>query len=326
MRIGGIMVVGPNEPRLKECLTQNFKRLRLDPVLIVGNNLDKESISLIEKLGYEWYEDNREWGKYQPKIKEDLLKKIAPKCDWVVAMDADEFFDESLTREGLEELIKRGGIAWQFYIVNYWNDEEHFAQGLSFWNVRFYKITPEYGLNFINKPVHCGLAPPMQYRYAVDSPYILWHYGLMDKEKRLQKVERYKKYDPNASYKSDLYYNALADPTPPKTLDRDELRARVREDVKNRKMKVVGATPEAEGYIYMEKDGRTIDVPAKDERRYVRMGWKKASDIDMTVNERFYEDSSVNVQDAEKAELECPICGFEAKSESGLKTHQKKHQ
>lgn len=278
------MVCGPNEPYLGAVLKQ-FKRLKLDYVQVVGNNIDEESAALIVQYGFDLVVDNRVWGQFQPKIKEDLLKRIALKSpDWIVAVDADEIFDVSVTRKSLEDLANRGGIAWQFYIVNYWNDVHHYAKGLSFWNVRFFKLTPEYGLDFINKPVHCGLAPPMQYRYANDSPYILWHYGLMDKEKRRKKVERYKQFDPNAVYKSDIYYNALADETPPARLVKSEMRQKVLTDVTNRKMKTTPVVDAAEGYVYLKKGERTIDVPKKDQHTYERLGWEFVSDINVSTN------------------------------------------
>lgn len=319
MKIGGMMVVGPNEPYLDGVLEQ-FKRLRLDHVIIVGNNTDAHSESLIRSFGYKFYRDDREWGRYQPDIKSDLLKRFrAYEPDWIVACDSDEFYDEAVTRETLEELALKGGIAWNFYVVNYWDDEAHYAHGLSFWNVRFFKFTPEYGLDFLKKPVHCGLAPPMQYRFANDSPYILWHYGLMDKEKRMRKVERYKKYDPNAVYKSDIYYQALADQTPPAVLDKEQMRRKVREDVKDRRMKTNFVQPEPEGFVVLEKDGRRIDVAAKDAHRYERQGWKKVTIIENIEPPSMY--AEADVQPPESDSLICPICGFRSKSKAGAAAH-----
>lgn len=211
MKIIGIMVCGPNEKHLENSLKE-FKRL-CDDAIIATNNADQETIKLIESFGYHRYEDNREWGIHQPSIKTDLLNKageLSP--DWIIALDADEVFAPEFTREEAEKLADTGEIAYHFLVVNLYNDERHFAHSAGiqrFWNVRFYKYLPEYGLQFLRKNLHCGLAPPIAYQYGWHAPYYLLHYGLMLPEDRMRKQERYRKYDPNKRFKAGAYYDEL---------------------------------------------------------------------------------------------------------------------
>ncbi len=213
MRIIGLGVCGPGEAKryMRETLDE-FKRL-CDDVIIATCNATDEEISLIEEYGFRHYEDNREWGLQQPNIKTDLLTKageLSP--DWIIALDMDETFAPEFTRQEAERLAEGDEIAWYFLIVNLYNDREHFAHDTGiqrFWNIRFFKFLPEYGLQYQRKALHCGLAPPMAYQYGWHAPYYVEHFGLMLLEDRAKKAERYKKYDPEKRFKAGTYYDQL---------------------------------------------------------------------------------------------------------------------
>lgn len=221
MRIIGFMVCGPNEKYLERTLNE-FKRL-CDDAMIATNNADAETISLIEKFGFKHYEDNREWGKFQPDIKTNLLEKIGTlNPDWIIALDADEVFAPEFTREEAEKLANTKEIAWYFMIVNLYNDEQHFAHSAGiqrFWNIRFYKYAPEYGLQFQRKALHCGLGPPITYKYGWHAPFYVKHFGLMLPEDRQRKKDRYAVYDPNRIHKSGAYYDELGEELPMRIFD-----------------------------------------------------------------------------------------------------------
>ena len=209
-KIIGLMVCGVGESdRYLEKPLEQFKNL-CDDAVICLNGEDKKRDKLIKKYGFWSYRDDREWGLHQPSIKTDLLARIAKmKADYIMPLDADEEFAD-MTRDKLEELTD-GARGCYFYIVNHWNDESHYHRGLSFWNIRFFKLLPAFGLQYLKKPVHCGLAPPYAYKFGTYVPHIVRHYGLMEQEDRDRKVERYKKYDPRAIHKSNLYYEAIAE-------------------------------------------------------------------------------------------------------------------
>lgn len=211
MKIVGQLVCGPGEADhwLKETLDE-FARLCDDVIVCLCNPTEKEK-RLVRKYDFRSYEDNREWGKYQPAIKTDLLKKIHKLgADWILVLDADETVP-TVSRETLEELTI-GRESCYFYVVNLWNDEEHYSRTLSFWNVRFYKSDASKGTQFLRKPVHCGNAPPYFYTQPAKIsyvPHILLHKGLMLPAARRLKAERYNIYDPRAEHKGREYYDAL---------------------------------------------------------------------------------------------------------------------
>lgn len=246
MRIIGIMVCGPNEKYLKKSLDE-FKRL-CDDAIIATNNADENTIKTIEEYGFKHYEDNREWGLFQPDIKTSLLERageLAP--DWIIAIDADEVFCPSFTRDEAEKLTQRGEIAYYFLVVNLYNDEKHFAhsKGIQrFWNIRFYKYMPEYGLQFQRKSLHCGLGPPITYKYGWHAPFYLLHYGLMLPEDRQRKIERYRKYDPTRRYKAGAYYDELGQELPMKVFDGEGLLRKLSESAETKPRKVPNIKPE----------------------------------------------------------------------------------
>lgn len=231
MKIVGTMVCGPNEKYLEKSL-QEFARL-CDTAIIATNNADEITKKLIESFGFTHYEDDREWGIYQPDIKTDLLKRAGEfQPDWIVALDSDEVFAPEFTRSEAEHLASGEEIAYYFLVVNLYNDEDHFAHSTGiqrFWNIRFYKYLPEYGLQFQRKSLHCGLAPPIAYKFGWNAPYYLLHYGLMLPEDRERKRLRYQKYDPNKKFKAGTYYDELGQELPMRKLDREGLLLKLKE-------------------------------------------------------------------------------------------------
>lgn len=331
MRIVSIGVCGPNEKYLAENLNQ--RALLADDVIIVGNHIDDASKKLIKKFGFWFYEDDREWGKAQPFIKTDLLKragKLQP--DWILACDMDEIYDESFDRPSAENLARSGGIGWYFYIVNLWNDRSHFHRGLSFWNIRFYRFAPEYGLEFQRKALHCGLGPPIVYHYGNYAPYLLKHYGLMDPEARQKKIERYEKYDPNAVYKDRSYYDALKYAGNVAVFDEAEMHRRVEEEVSTYKLKAMNQVqhnnePEVFVQCHRLADGALLDMPKKHWEDIQRDPKRKVEfEFVREVSKSMVQNGPVTPP-IQKDELECPICGLVAKTKLVLGKHKKdKHK
>lgn len=217
MKIIGQLVCGPGEADryLKETLDE-FKRL-CDDVVVCLCNAGPAEKKMVDSYDFRSYTDNREWGRYQPAIKTDLLRRIRLlDPSYVIALDADETLP-TLTRNLVLELAA-GRRALQLYVVNLWNDEQHYRPDLGFWNVRAYNPNSfsEPDSMFLKKPVHCGNAPQVFYSLPAKEtyvPHILLHKGLMSIETRKRKSTRYAQYDPDAIHKGRDYYNKLEDAT-----------------------------------------------------------------------------------------------------------------
>lgn len=233
-RIIGMGVCGAGEAqRYMEATLKDLKKF-CDDVIIVTCNAGEEEKQLIKKYGFWQYEDNREWGLHQHEIKQDLLAKVGVlEPEWVLALDMDERFPEKTSKADIYKLCDTGEIAWNFLIVNLYNDKYHYVHGEGiqrFWNVRLFKYLPEYS-DFIKRPLHCGLAPAFSYHHAWHAPLFIEHYGLMKKEDRERKAERYRQYDPEAKYRDRKYYDDLVADLKPIELIRSKLLEQLRNAV-----------------------------------------------------------------------------------------------
>ena len=328
--ITGFGVAGKNEKRLEQTLKE-FQRL-CDKTLIVCNNCDQESIGLIKKYGFDIKIDNREWGRYQHKIKEDAVKTLK---GWVIALDMDEQFDKNFTRLEAEKLAKKGGAGYYFYICNL--IDEGYSKKYSFWNVRMFNL--EYGYEWKNKPLHCGLAPKIAYHYGNYAPFILKHYGLKDKSDRIRKVDRYEKYDPNQQMTNPGYYQFLSNTGKPDEFNEDELHKIVAEEVKNYAFKLPNKIM-SKKYFYVKRlsDGKILDIREQDlketlrDRNFVQITNEPVQEVGNFVKTTAVVEATKEpdlVADMAKEDvtkLECPICGFIGKNVNGLRLHSKKHK
>lgn len=231
MKIVGLQVCGPGETeKYLEKTLKEFERL-CDDVIICLNQEDEKRDQLIKKYGYWTYRDDREWGKFQPQIKTDLLEKIGKlKPDWILPLDADETFETGFNREILEGLAKNKHSCY-FYIVNLWNDEGRYSKGLSFWNIRFFKYLPSRGTQYLKRPVHCGLAPPYFYHVGTYVPHLVIHRGLLNPLDRQRKIERYRKYDPEMKHRGQEFYDGIAADKQGNTFVEADLKGKVVDEV-----------------------------------------------------------------------------------------------
>lgn len=267
MKVIGYGICGPGEAnRYMRSTLEEFKRL-CDEVVILCNNSNKEEHDLIDEFGFKRVHDRREWGRFQWRIKQDFvqreIKQIAADGDMIVCLDMDEVFSPELTKEWLKAAPFD---AYHVFVVDLWNDPEHFKLDSCFWNVRIWRWGNT-DLNFKPKPVHCGLAPEWTYHYHRHAPFILKHYGLMDPEDRVKKVARYQKYDPHAEHLDRRFYDMLKDDSA-RPFDEAAMQKQVAEEVESYKetkpTKDMTKTPQGERYAYVRNPhGEVIDIPEK---------------------------------------------------------------
>lgn len=312
MKVIGYGICGEGESKryMKETL-DCFKKL-CDEVIILGNGAGRAEQALVESYGFTYRSDKREWGKHQWRIKQDFLERdvsqIAEKGDMLVCLDMDEVLDDSITREWLLEAPLD---AYHVFVVDLWNDAEHYKPESCFWNVRLWRWNGE--TKFKAKPVHCGLAPEWAYHYHRFAPFLLKHYGLMRKEDRMRRVERYKRYDPNAEYLDRRYYDMLAsDSAVP--FDEKALHEKISKEVatyKQTKPTTNMTEKKKERYAYVENPhGNTLDIPEKHlKETLARPGFKFkgwADDAQKEIEEMFA-DAPVGSYQRSQADEEAEI-------------------
>ena len=334
MRIIGLGVCGPNEAdRFLKRTLDEFKRL-CDDVVICTNNAGIKEKRLIREYGFKQYEDNREWGVFQPRIKQDFLERIGfLRPDWCIFLDMDEFFDKRFTREKAEELAsKEHDVAYFFWFLELWDRTDQYNEGYTFEDVRFFKYIPELGFQLRGTPLHCGVYPEKVASWGTHTNLFVKHYGLLRKEDRIKKYERYKKYDPNAVYLPKYWYEGLLSKNPPlrKVEDFIEEISKMKFQFKNRPMPQMRQPNPNEP----KKVWRFINPHGElrvftEERYYLQRlnmpKWK-------FLGEEVLEDTSLKITKEnpleqlpiEKDPLECKICGFLGKNKQSLRMHKNK--
>lgn len=316
----GICGGGEAKRYMNETLEQ-FKLL-CDDVIILGNNITDDERGLIKRHGFKLVEDNREWGKLQWRIKQDFLErnvaKLAKNGDMLVCLDMDEVFCSHITKDWIE---KAPLDAYHVFVVDLWNDTEHYKPESCFWNVRIWRWNGQ--TKFKEKPVHCGLAPEWTYYYHRFAPFLLKHYGLMKEEDRNRKIERYEKYDPKAIHLERKFYNMLKDKSS-KSFDENKLCETIEKEVADYKQtkpraKDIVAQPR---FAYVRNPaGKIYDIPEKDVAETIkRPGFVFIEWINPNPG---LEESIIpdNINP-----LECSICGHIAKTEKAIIKHKETHK
>lgn len=300
-KVIGYGLCGPGEADryMKETL-DCFKRL-CDEVIILCNNCDQAELDLIDSYGFKRVLDRREWGTHQWRIKQDFIerdiKQIANEGDVLVCLDMDEVLSERCTKEWLMEAPLD---AYHVFIVDLWNDPQHFKLESCFWNVRIWKWNGE--TKFKAKPVHCGLAPEWTYHYHRHAPFLLLHKGLMTKETRERKIKRYQKYDPHAEHLDMKYYDMLKSDTA-RPFDENALADQIAEEVATYNQSKPRAsmlkTPKPRFAYVKNPHGVVVDIPERHVAQTLKMKgfeWIGWADQDQDeIEEMFADEEEIGV-------------------------------
>lgn len=204
--IGSCIVGNENGKYLIECVSDYIDRKLVDYVDIVCDNSNEETMQEIEELKKKYsnikvhYHDFQLFGYAENKLRERAIDYALSQNPYaIIPFDADEKWEEELTREKAEKLLKKGE-SWDLLVAHYWDSREKIRiDGI--WgmqkNVRLFKVNPKVKQTFYNKNLHCGSAPIYAYNKRQTCAYVFKHYGHMRKEDREKKVQRQKKFDPH---------------------------------------------------------------------------------------------------------------------------------
>lgn len=311
-KVIGYGICGPGEAgRYMRDTMECFKRL-CDEVIILCNNCDQAELNLIDEYGFKRVNDRREWGTHQWRIKQDFIerdiKQTANEGDVLVCLDMDEVLSERCTKEWLMEAPLD---AYHVFIVDLWNDPQHFKMESCFWNVRIWKWNGE--TKYKAKPVHCGLAPEWTYHYHRHAPFLLLHKGLMAREDRQRKIKRYEKYDPHAEHLAREYYDMLRSDTA-RPFDEAALSKQIEQEVatyNQSKPKQAMVQKPKERYAYVRNPhGVVVDIPEKHlamtmkQKGFEFVNW--ADEVQDEIEAMFEDDEEETVQDTVQVETTTP--------------------
>jgi hypothetical protein len=330
MKIVGMVVVGAGEAdRFLNRTLDSLKGL-VDDAIIVLNNADNKTVQMVRQTGWLSYNDNREWGKEQWKIKEAACRKMSVmEPDWVLCLDADEAFGQNLTRKELEKLCSGISVAYYFPFATFWDSERHINPAATIWNVRLWKYVKENGFLFEPKPLHCGLAPRWAYHTADYAPFIVKHWGLMDRDNRIRKSQRYKVYDPNAVYKDNSYYEMLTSEAVIVPFNEESFQQEVSKEVAKTKVKG-DKTPKKppmqsnfDCTLVIRDDSSVVTIPNKHLEETLRRHktWRIMQQSIISRREEAPLEEPKR-EDIEAPKFTCDVCGYEGKSDRSVKVHK----
>lgn len=362
----GVVGKGEADKYLKQVLDHNLPLV--DKMVIWGDAPDEKTDRLIlsygNKVEYRRYPESM-WATKQWLIKESLFRYvIAHKPDWILAFDADEIFDDRLTRAKLEELASGKATSYDFNFIQLWDDEKHMRVDGGwgdFWNCRFYKYQENQDQSWLRKALHCGLWPIYARQQAIMIPYIVKHYGYMKPEHRPAKIWRYDTYDPQKVYQDKEWYASMK-------FEQSDPRIKImefnEEDYINRLLpqmmpkyqketKMKQFDPKSVQKVYMVRRLKDNRIQEMSSRQYDELvatnsfakqfeligdvktgsGLPEAPVIEAPIQEPVQEQFEQAKESLEKADkkqkelgkFDC-ACGYKGKSKAGLAKHQKTHE
>ncbi|CAM4435675.1 hypothetical protein FHS16_001627 [Paenibacillus endophyticus] len=144
---------------------------------------------------------------------------IRMKPQWILNMDADEYFEQKFKDELPALLTAPNTFAYMFRLYDFWS-EDHYRED-QYWNAHavyrpfLLKFVEGYSYEWKQTPQHCGRFP--QNIYSVPhktSDLRVKHMGWARPQDRLYKYERYKLLDPDAVYGWKEQYESILDETP----------------------------------------------------------------------------------------------------------------
>lgn len=280
IKIAAFLIVGPGEA--DRMLEPVLKQLHwADAICVCLNRPDEKTRKMVEAYADFVRFDDREWGIHQFRLKQDFLNAVGAEVnpDWIWCLDADEIFDPRFDRNMAEHLASGHDIAWYFFCLQLWNDENKVRLDLSFPNVRFYKYLPDYGLTFQPTALHCGLAPRYAYAGGSQSGLYFRHYGLMTPESRKSKVERYAKYDPDAKYKGKDWYDGLRNESA-RSIPFEEAVEKLPETIYKKKPQVKHMPKRSAIYMFRNFHGRPVPAVGEMQREQFRkIGYQELQPI-----------------------------------------------
>jgi len=217
-RIIGSMIVGNENGRyMSRVILDLFKRDLIDEMVVVCDNSNKETIEELERLKkylpITIYEHKfKLFGKAENLLRERAISYAISKNPFgIIPIDADEFFDEELTRGGILRMLEEG-IAYDFVLAHYWGDEKSVRVDGAFGhqkNIRLFRYCPEYSQKFFDRNLHCGSGPIYTYQNRKETDLILKHFGYIKKKDVDDKKKRQLEHDPKMLLENPDLYNRM---------------------------------------------------------------------------------------------------------------------
>jgi len=139
--------------------------------------------------------------------------------DWIVCLDADEIFEDSI-KKTIKSLIDQPDFDhYAFRLYDMW-DSEHYREDTYWCSHKYYRVfiiryRPDFEYTWKETPLHCGRLPANIFKLNGCICYVrLKHYGWSTPQLRAEKYERYMSLDPTGQYGNLEQYKSILDEAP----------------------------------------------------------------------------------------------------------------
>ncbi|WP_432401172.1 glycosyltransferase family 2 protein [Wukongibacter sp. M2B1] len=144
---------------------------------------------------------------------------IATNPDWILCLDADEIFEDSIV-DYIESLINQSSFDYYaFRLYDFWNNT-HYREDTYWCAHKYYRpfllrYQPNFDYDWYEMSQHCGRIPyNINLLDGCNCNIRLKHYGWANEELRRKKLDRYMKLDPEGEYGNINQYRSILDPNP----------------------------------------------------------------------------------------------------------------
>jgi len=162
------------------------------------------------------------YGVDEMKLKRRLFRRtIATRPDWILAVDADEIFENRFKWQ-VREMINQDKVDWySFRFYHFWNSMTHYRVDKLWapvqYGPRLFRYIPNAEYRWNDQALHCGSVPInlISDFPGTQSDIRIKHYGYAgDKEDILRKYRFYTARDPVSEFCPRSHYDSMLDEYP----------------------------------------------------------------------------------------------------------------
>ncbi len=217
------MVVHNEEKRYLRSALERHRRYIRDAVIIDDGSTDGTAELCLEVLqGIEVKLVRNPSSKFSNEIelrKQQWHETLATNPEWILNLDADEWFEDAFEREVPALLEREDVYLYSFRLYDFWNEsayrEDEWWQAHRYYRPLLLRYRPDYAYVWRETKQHCGRFPENIYGLHNEISHLrLKHMGWAKPEDRLSKYQRYMELDPQGRDGSLEHYRSILDPSP----------------------------------------------------------------------------------------------------------------
>jgi len=216
-RITAMLIVKNEGGRYLESILKGLVSV-VDDIAAVDDGSDDNTVNLLLKYGARVLRSPKSFFNKESHLRAAAWEwALSGGPDWVLAIDADEEFEEWMS---IRELVKdQEADIWAFRIFDMWNPLQYREDEL--WNGHFrytpmlIRVFPHFTYSWEDREHHAPRLPQNINRFVMKTSDVrVKHLGWMREEDRIAKYRRYMQLDPEGKWGSLAQYRSILDEMP----------------------------------------------------------------------------------------------------------------